>query len=209
MKVVFVGSNQNIRQLTDICHARGYEVVGILDQDYWTNVSQLDTIPIIGSEIDWTWSTEYSYFIATNWVPGSEPVNQRNQQKRQSLIQLLKQHRVSCINLIHPAAVVPATCKLGHGIFIGANAVLANHCEIGDYCQIREQSYLAHAVTLGQNVVLQVQTYIGSGVVVEDNSYIGIKSSVIPPSVWPADLTVPENTFVKAHSLVTKNTRLT
>lgn len=201
MKIVFVGSNHNIQQMTDICQSQGLEVVGILDHDYWLNTEHIGSVPVIGSEQDWNWSTEYSYFIATNWIPSNNPVHQRNQLKRINQIKLLQQQKVQCVNLIHPTAVVPNTCVLGQGVMIGANAVIGNFCHIGDYCQIREQSYLAHSATLGTNVILQVQAYVGTNVVVNDNSYIGIKSSIIPKST--DQLSIPANTFIKSHRLIT------
>jgi len=201
MQVIFVGSNHNIRQLTDICTALKLDVAGILDQDYWNNTQHIDHVPVIGSETNWTWSDRYCYFIATNWIPDINLVNQRNQQKRLDQIDLINRHQVQCINLIHPTAIVPDTCELGAGIMIGANVVVGNYCKIGDYCQVREQSYLAHSSTLGRNVVLQVQSYIGSSVTVEDHGYIGIKSSVI--AKLPNPLILPKNSFVKSHSYVT------
>jgi UDP-3-O-[3-hydroxymyristoyl] glucosamine N-acyltransferase len=201
MKIVFVGCNHNIQQMTDICHGQGLTVVGILDHDYWNNTEQIGSVPVIGSEQQWNWSNEYAYFIATNWIPGNDTVHQRNQLKRINQINLLQKQKIQCVNLIHPTAVVPNTCTLGQGIMIGANSVLGNHCQIGDYCQIREQSYLAHSATLSTNVVLQVQSYIGAGVVIHDHSYIGIKSSIIPKST--DQLSIPANTFVKSHSLIT------
>jgi UDP-3-O-[3-hydroxymyristoyl] glucosamine N-acyltransferase len=154
MKVVFVGSNYNIRQMTDICYASGIEVGGILDHDFWKNTTHIDGVPVIGTEHDFHWSPEYSYFIATNWIPVNNSTHLRNQKKRHTQIQLLEQHHIQCINLIHPSAVVSNTCILGHGIMIGANAVIGNHCRIGNFCQIREQSYLAHSATLKENIVL-------------------------------------------------------
>jgi UDP-3-O-[3-hydroxymyristoyl] glucosamine N-acyltransferase len=201
MQVIFVGSNYNIRQMTDICHARGIEIAGLLDQDYWNNTQHIDHVPVVGNEHRFDWSSDYKYFIATNWMPGAEPAHKRNQQKRIDQINLLKQHDIRCINLIHPTAVVPETCTLGVGVMIGAQVVLGNHCKIGDYCQIREQSYMAHSSTLGTNVVLQVQSYVGSNVVIHDNSYVGIKASIIPKTVDP--LIIPKNSFIKAHSMVT------
>jgi UDP-3-O-[3-hydroxymyristoyl] glucosamine N-acyltransferase len=189
--------------MSDLCRAQGLTAIGILDQDYWNNTADIDTIPVIGNEYQFDWSDNYCYFIATNWIPSNDPIHQRNQAKRLKQINLLKQHNVQCINLIHPTAIVPDTCTLGQGIMIGANVIIGNHCAIGDYCQIREQSYLAHSSTLKNNVVLQVQSYTGTNVVVHENSYIGIKSSIIPKN--SGQLTIPSNSFVKSHSLVTQS----
>jgi len=201
MKVVFVGSNHNIQQMVDICQLHSLEVFGIVDGDYWNNTTHIDAVPVVGSESQWDWSSNYYYFVATNWTLGTDPVHQRNRQKRINHINLLQQNHIQCINLIHPTAVVPITCTLGNGIMIGANAVLGNHCRIGNHCQIREQSYLAHSATLGNNVILQVQSYIGSHVTVQDHSYVGIKSSIIARSA--ETLTIPDNSFIKSHSLIT------
>lgn len=203
MKLVFVGSNQNIAQLVDTAQANNIQIAGIIDQDYWGNTPALDGVPVIGTELAWDWTQDFVYFVATNWMPGPAPGNQRNQQKRAGHRSLLATHGIRAINLVHPQAWVAPTCQLSQGIFVGAMAVIGNHCKIGAYCQIREQSYVAHGAVLGQNVVLQVQGYVGSEVIIGDNCYLGIKSSVIPRT-WPAGVVVPTNTFVKSHSMVVK-----
>lgn len=201
--IVFVGSNANILQMVDNAQSNGRKVAGIIDADYYNNTTDIDGVPVIGSELDWNWSLEYDYFLATSWVPYNKPLHQRNKQKRFEQINLLESHRVQCINLIHKSAIIPPTCNIGTGVMIGAYAVLGNHVTVGDYAQVREQSYLAHSASIGANSTVQVQAYIGRDVQLGEYCYIGVRASIVPAQAEP--IQIDDNTFIKSNTMVTRS----
>jgi acetyltransferase-like isoleucine patch superfamily enzyme len=200
--IIFIGSNSNLKQMIDICELNKVKIEGILDQDYWGNTETLQGLPVIGNENTFNFSDSYDYYIATNWTPYQIDWSIRDRKKRLAQIALIENKKIRCVNLIHPSAVVPSTVVLGHSIMIGAYAVIGNHVILSNYCQIREHSYLAHTSEIAQNTILQVQSYVGSYCKIGSNCYVGIKSSIIP-NIPKEILTLPEWSFVKAHSLCT------
>lgn len=192
-QLVFLGSNHNLRQMADIADMLGYEVMGIVDQDYFGNTDYICNIPVIGNELTWD-KKDYVYFNAVNYNPLAS--HQRNNAKRQQLQELASEKQLTCINLIHPAAIVAPTVRLGHNIMICAGAIVSNYATLNSYCQIREQSYIAHNAVIGAGAVVQVQGYVGSEIVVGDNAYIGIKGTVI--SGKDSTYKLPVNSFVRS-----------
>jgi len=204
LPLVFVGSSHSILQLTDICDSRNIPVAGIIDSDYWGNIDSVAGVPIIGSEKEFDWPKKFNYFIAANWIPDKTSVQIRNFDKKLKLINLVEQNKIRCVNLIHPSAIVPKSCQLGYGIFIGAGSILGDNCTLKNYCRIREQSFIAHGACIGVNSVVQVQAYIGHHVVIGSDSYVGVKSSVIPSQ--SDQLSISSKSFIKSHSLCTHST---
>lgn len=202
--IVFVGSNGNLLQMVDNTHSTGRTVAGIVDSDYYGNTSHIENIPIIGSELDFRWTNQYDYFLATSWFSTlNDDVLIRGAEKRKRLIEVLLQNNITCTSLVHSRAYVPATCSIGQGVMIGVDAVLGNYVQVGDFAQIREQSYVAHEAQIGRSTVIQVGCYIGSEAEIGDESYIGVRATVVPQIGHK--LIIPKNSFIKSRSLVTKS----
>lgn len=191
--VIFLGSNHNILQMTDICEAMGLTVYGIVDSDYHGNCDEICGVPVIGSEQTFNFDKTSVYFNAVNAMPYTSHI--RNQNKRRMFNQLIETRGLDTVNLIHPTAIIPRTVRMGSNNMVCAQAIIGNNVTIGDHCQIREQSYVAHDARIHNDVVIQVQSYVGAGVEIMSGSYVAVKASIIP---YGADRQLPENTFIKA-----------
>jgi len=194
--LVFVGSNANMSQMIDLARLQGYTNLAIVDHDYYGNTNAIEGIPVIGSEQSHRWSARHDYFMAVNWFPEKTDVQKRNKQKRQRLIGLLAQEKITCVNLLHPTAIIPGTVILGQGLMICAGAIIGNHSVINDFVQIREHAYLAHHARIGHGSVIQVYGYVGSHISLGPDCYVGIRASCVQQNSR-----IPDNSFIKSHEL--------
>lgn len=192
--VIFLGSNYNLNQMTDICEAQGLPVAGLVDSDYYGNTDTIGGVPVIGSENTFEFTDQYCYFLAVNWMPGDS--NTRNRNKHAKFVELINDQNLDCVTLKHPTAIIPSTVTIGKNVLVGAYSVIGNYSIIGDFCQIREQSYLAHNSRLHTNVVVQVQSYVGANIQIGNNCYLAVKSSVITRG---KSASLPAGTFIRAN----------
>lgn len=194
--LIFVGSNANMSQMTDLARLQGYTNLTIIDHDYYGNTDAIEGIPVIGSEQSHRWSSQNDYFMAVSWFPEKTDLQKRNKQKRQRLIELLAQEKITCVNLLHPTAIIPGTVILGQGLMICAGAIIGNHSVINNFVQIREHAYLAHHATIGHGSIIQVYGYVGSHISLGPDCYVGIRASCVQQHSHISD-----HSFIKSHEL--------
>lgn len=183
-------------QMIDIARLQGYTDLAIIDHDYFGNTAAIENVPVIGTEQSYHWDAEQDYFMAVSWFPEKTDVQIRNTQKRQRLIDLLAHKRMCCVNLIHPAAIIPNTVHLGQGLMICTGSIIGNHTVIDDFAQIREHAYLAHHARIGRCSIVQVYGYVGSHILVGNHCYLGVRSSCV---VQHSE--IPDHTFIKSHTI--------
>ena len=92
-------------------------------------------------------------------------------------------------NYVGPNAVVAATATLGNGCLIGPNAVVEARVTIGDYAQ------LGSGALLGAGVLVGEQAFVGAGAVVVAGVKIGNKARVGAGSVVVADVPAGQTVF--------------
>jgi UDP-3-O-[3-hydroxymyristoyl] glucosamine N-acyltransferase len=202
-QLIFLGHSANTQRLIDLA-AKQYDILGIVDDNYFNNTKNLDGLPIIGSEKaithvlnqypDACFFVNSPLRISTDW----SCLNPR----RIQFVETIKNHQLKLINLIHPTAVVPSTTKLGLGIYIGPYTVLQNHVTIEDNAFIKEQVCIAHHSVIKTNANLSSQCYIGAGVTIGKNVFIGIKGAVIATK---NHLIVGDNSITHPGVIVMKN----
>ncbi len=92
-------------------------------------------------------------------------------------------------NYVGPNAVVSATAKLGNGCLIGANAVVEASATVGDYAQLGSGALLGAGSTVGD------LAFVGAGAVVVAGIKIGSKARVGAGSVVVADVPNGQTVF--------------
>jgi sugar O-acyltransferase (sialic acid O-acetyltransferase NeuD family) len=81
--------------------------------------------------------------------------------------------------IVHPAAVVAASAKVGAGAFVGPLAVLSSHAEIGEHALVHLHASAGHDCRVGDYSVvlpgarLSGNVCVGDGVVVGSNAFVG------------------------------------
>ena len=139
--MIFLGCNYAIRIWKDVLKRSGVTCHGIVDSDYYGNVKRYKNIPVIGTEKDMEsvienyakFSTDDSgndkqwcshFFIGTNWDPAAQTGTERNNKKRQMLIELAEKYNLPMGSIIDPTAIIPSDVKIGKGVYIGAGVVI-------------------------------------------------------------------------------------
>ncbi len=131
---------------------------------------------------------------------------------------------------IHPLADVQ-TKQIGENTFIWQFCVVLSEAKIGANCNICSHCLIENKVILGNNVTIKSGVQIWDGVTLQDNVFVGpnvtFTNDIVPKSkVYPtefkktivqkgasiganstliAGITIGENAFIGAGSVVTKN----
>jgi UDP-3-O-[3-hydroxymyristoyl] glucosamine N-acyltransferase len=92
-------------------------------------------------------------------------------------------------NYVGPNAVVAATAKLGAGILVGPNAVVEGQASVGDYAQIGSGAQVGVGASVGAGA------FVGAGAVLVAGVKVGDKARVGAGSVVVADVAANQTVF--------------
>jgi NDP-sugar pyrophosphorylase family protein len=170
-------------------------VAGIIDEDYFGNISFLHNLPVLASENDFKnskflnkYRNDYCFFIATNWSP--DPHHKRDILKRSELIAIVEKYQLSLVNIIDSSAYVSDHAILGNGIFIGPQCYIEANVVIENYAQIHYGVGISHESKIGSNTIVQRQAGIAANI--GKNCYIGMWSKLFKSDM----LTVGNNAII-------------
>ncbi|HET9505386.1 MAG TPA: DapH/DapD/GlmU-related protein [Hymenobacter sp.] len=82
-------------------------------------------------------------------------------------------------NYVGPNAVVAATAKIGEGILIGPNAVVEGQATIGDYAQLGSGAQIGFGASVGAGAFVGAGAVLVAGVKVGDKARVGAGSVVV------------------------------
>lgn len=182
-KLILLGHSRSILRLQEVAELLDYEVVGIVDDNYFGNTESLDQLPIIGTEknikLVLAQYPGVQFFVSTPRTARIQDWQIPIDDKRRGMIETVMRYQLPLVNLIHPSAEISKHATLGRGIFIGFESLIQHRVQINDFVYIREQVSVSHDTVIESNVFLGAQSYIGSTAHIGENSYIGMKSAVI------------------------------
>ena len=172
----------------------------LLDDDPKLHNTELLDVPVMGNTDDGELlkllGKKCEVFVATE-----------DAASRRSLTQMLHdEYQVVPVNCIHQRASVSAHAELGHGSYIGPNAVLAatakfgagilmgpnavveGQATIGDYAQLGSGAQVGVGATVGAGAFVGAGAVLVAGVKVGDKARVGAGSVVVADV--PANQTV-------------------
>jgi len=82
--------------------------------------------------------------------------------------------------IVHPAAFVDSSARLGPGTVVFAGAVIQPDAVIGAHCIINTGATIDHDCVLGDFVHVAPGCHIGGGVALAEGVFLGIGGTVIP-----------------------------
>ena len=186
--LVFLGSNSNIYKIYELCTSVGYNVVGIIDDDYHRH-GKFKELNVIASEQELidnkdNLQEKYQYICVTNWYTNDDTVCNydiisRNREKRNKLIDLLDNLKLEIATVISPLAKVSKYSNIGKGIFVDDFAIIEPSVTIADHNSIYAFSYIGHDSIINRNCVIQRYCFITSTVTIENNVYMGLCSRIL------------------------------
>jgi sugar O-acyltransferase (sialic acid O-acetyltransferase NeuD family) len=173
----------------------------LLDDDKTLQNSELLDVPVMGNTDDGELlkllGKKCEVFVATD-----------DTASRRSLTQMLRtEYEAVPVNAIHQRASVSPHATLGHGNYVGPNAVVAATATLGDGCILSANAVVEAKATLGDyvqlgsgallgaEVTVGTQAFIGAGAVVVAGVKIGDKARVGAGSVVVADVPNGQTVF--------------
>jgi acetyltransferase-like isoleucine patch superfamily enzyme len=195
--LIFLGTNSVLDRFIEACERQQQAIAGIIDSDWFGNRESFAGLPILDTQTvfdtDPTKYQDYVFFIGTNFHPDGG----RDIAKRRMLIDIVRQHNLSCINLIDPLSQVSRFATLGSGIFVGAHVIIEPQAVVSDFVTAWGQNTIGHRCHLGENTVIQrgasldaitghdVYVGMGSWVMADDAVIVG-DNAVVDPSLHVA-----------------------
>ena len=182
--IVIIGASGHGKVVADIAKNVGYEKITFLDDGRTGKVGEYE----IAGDTSLIDSFNADFFVAI----GSGLVR-----KRISL--LLEEKRKNIPTLIHPAAVVAESARLGYGTSVIAGAVINTDAVIGKGSIINTGSSVDHDCVIGEYNHLSVGSHIAGSVVTGENVWIGAGATV------SNNITICSDVLVGAGAVVVKN----
>lgn len=208
--IVFIGSRWGFELLLEICRLRDIKVLGCLDQYYYGNTDEIKGVPVIGSELDLLDNPkkykDAEFFLANGWDGNSRLDNPKENgyHLRLNRLQLIKDLKLTCCNLIDPDARIGKDTTLGQGIHIGRWVSIRNNVDIGDHCTMLDMSILGENVTLGENTLISAHAFLSGNVKCGRNVYVG-SNATVACGRYAEDLVLGDDVKVHAHAAVYKS----
>lgn len=149
--------------LRDLASAgRGLAPPGFLN-DVEPVGAKIDGLPVLGRFEDWRAMPDETIFITAIHKPMEAEV-------RWARIRGLGVPDERWATVIHPSAHVADSVRIGHGTYIGPNAVVMPGVTVGRHASLRAGCYVSHDVTIGDfgfvgpNAVVSGRSSLGEGI---------------------------------------------
>jgi acetyltransferase-like isoleucine patch superfamily enzyme len=204
--LVLVGSNSCIYKFTEIFDDVGYNIAGMIDDDYYGQGSFMD-IPIIASELELRenineFKQKYQFICVINWMPQHDDITIRNKEKRIRITNMLDELGVDVATVISPKSTVSPRAKIGKGVIVDSFAMIEPNVVVGDYTTVYAFTLLGHDCTIGKSCVIGRMASVISHVTVEDMCYFGHFSRANKP-----ETTIGAGTWLYPNILLHRGTQ--
>jgi sugar O-acyltransferase (sialic acid O-acetyltransferase NeuD family) len=193
--MVLFGVSNMLSDVYDCVRALGKKVTRIVlnepeqkrerTKDLETRLRELNEQPMISRVEEFEFSKDEEYFV----VPTTP--------KKSDLVEFLKRnYHMQFTNLVHPAAYISPYAKIGQGVYIGVQSVIAPGAVLKDHVFINRGVTVGHDTVIHEYVRLQPGCNIGGHVEILPNAMIGMGANVIE------ELVVGRGSVVAAGSAV-------
>jgi UDP-3-O-[3-hydroxymyristoyl] glucosamine N-acyltransferase len=176
-KIIFLGTSLAMGIQIETAERMGYEIVGIIDSDWFGNQDTFCDLPVIAPESIFE-TDPYRYqntefFVCVNWDPNA---NYQGLIKRKRFIDLVNCYKLPCANLISNLSYVSRLATLGKNIFVGNFTTIEPNCVIKDFVCIMDNVTLGHHSMVGHNSMMQRMSSLKG--TLGNDSYVGIGSMI-------------------------------
>ena len=189
--IVLIGGGGHCKSVIDVIEQEGrFEIAGIIDKPELLGSSILG-YSIIGNDSDLdNLVKKYQYALIT--------VGQiKSPSLRIKLFDLAVKAGFTLPNIISPNAYVSKHSSIGNGVIVMHNAIVNANALIGDNCIINSKALIEHDCSISKHCHVSTNVTINGGVTVESGCFVGSGSTT------KELITISENSFIKAGSLVT------
>ena len=165
-RVVVVGAGGHAKVVISTLRAAGHEAVAVIDDAPAKKGERLLGVPVIGTAEELRGSEVDRGVLAIG-----------NNTVRESLAATIS---LKWLTVVHPAAYVPESARLGVGTVVFAQAVVQADAWIGSHVIVNTSSSIDHDCDIGDFVHIAPGVRLAGNVHVGRGSLIGIGSVVIP-----------------------------
>jgi sugar O-acyltransferase (sialic acid O-acetyltransferase NeuD family) len=165
--VVVVGAGGHAKVVISTLQAAGYTVTAAFDDDPAKRGQLLLGVPVKGatSELPDTYDVEAIVAI------GSNPLRQQ---------MALRFGQAVWVTVVHPAAYVHPSVKIGPGTVVFAGAVIQPGSVVGAHVIVNTGATIDHDCVVGEYVHLAPGVRLAGDVEVGQGAFVGIGSVVVP-----------------------------
>jgi sugar O-acyltransferase (sialic acid O-acetyltransferase NeuD family) len=164
--VVVLGAGGHAKVVVSTLRAQGHGVATILDDNPHLWGQQVLGVTIRGP---------LSLLRSERFVSGVIAVGDNATRQR-----LAQAFQVPWLTVIHPAAVVDPSARLGTGTVIMAGAVVQADAVIGDHAIVNTAATVDHGCTLGDFVHCAPGVHLAGDVFIGEGALMGVGSTAIP-----------------------------
>lgn len=147
-----------------------WDLLGFLDDDPALHGAEVDGLPVLGPIAAAARFVEARMVVCTGH-PG-------NYFSRKRIVRALDLPASRYAKLIHPAAVVPRSARLGPGTVVMASVVLTTAVRVGAHVAIMPGVVLTHDDVIGDYVTFGAGVRLGGGATVLEGAYLGAGAMV-------------------------------
>lgn len=165
--IIIIGAGGHSKVVISTLLAIGAKIAGIYDDDASKWGGQIWGIPIYGATSQ-----------LNDYQSGPALIAIGNNVIRKEIAQRYK--NINWFSIIHPAAYVHPTVKIGKGSVIFAGAVIQPDTVIGEHCIINTGAVIDHDCVIGDYSHVAPGTHLAGGVRVGEGVLFGIGSAAIP-----------------------------
>jgi sugar O-acyltransferase (sialic acid O-acetyltransferase NeuD family) len=154
-----------------------WDLLGFLDDDPALPGRELDGLPVLGPRADLDRFEDASLVVSVG--------NPGNYTARKRIVEQLALPSSRYATIVHPAAVVPPSARLGAGTVVLATAVATTGVWVGAHvvvmpgvvlthdCRVDDYATLGAGVRLAGGVRVQEGAYLGAGALVREHRTVG------------------------------------
>lgn len=170
-RLLIVGAGGHAKVVAETAQLAGFEVVGFLDRSAETHDQSVLGLPVLGDE-RLLGSSEYAECAVVVAVGDNAA--------REAAVARLTAQGVEFALVVHPAATVSESARLGAGTVVFAGAVVNSSAAIGAHCIINTLACIEHDTVLGDFAHVSPGANLGGGCRAGRLAHIGIGASVLP-----------------------------
>ncbi len=177
----------------EIFKSNNIVVYGFLDDDKKLHGSVVEDVSVLGS----TNNKEYLNIIGKDcdvFIASDD-----NPWKATTIKSLKKNQKAMPVNAIHKNTHIATSAVVHHGSFINHGVIIGANSEIGNHCIINSGSVIDYSVKIGDFVQIGAGSTINSGTVIGDGVFIGSGVTIV------SGVTIKDGARIGAGSVVIAN----
>ncbi len=166
--LVVAGYETLPRIILDACAAAGQPVAGLIEVGAAKERLKTD-LPVLGGE---------SLLSDPQVLADHDIIVGIGDGRRRSLSEAVLARGGTVATIIHPAATISASARLGVGTVVSAGVVVQMDARVGRYCTLNTACTVDHDNVLADGVNIAPGAHLAGGVQVGEGAFIGIGATI-------------------------------